>query len=738
MNIQSAQTLKNVRRAAVPLAAFVGLLGLTALQLISSSLVEFALVLLAIGGIGIAQLRLPSFLSKLIYAPLSPSLHGDKSVYTIRCICIRVLLLAGIIGCCFFALETPYRTEPMQIFEPYIYIQLAMIALVVLTAYFAGLQRGIGPRICVWIFTFLGIAQYFVLQFKGTIILPTDLFALGTAAAVAGGYTYVLNTPALIGIVWGLIGNLFCTAIADVRSLDAKTPAQQNSPDEPTQISQKTNKAKRFSRVIANVFSAGVCFCLLALVCSVPNYTAMTGEGINYFYPIWTYQHYGSMLSFVMGVQDLSLSEPEGYTEAEAQSKLASYAVTYDNTRGMSESRQDAVSQFDTEAPNIVVVMDESFADLSIFEELHAGYEGPQYFKTQFAPNALASGPLSVSVLGGGTCNTEFEFLTGTSMAYLGAGKYPYAIYDLSNINALPKQLSALGYETTAIHPNLASNWHRDVVYEQLGFDTFHSIESFPDAPTLHNGVTNRATYDKVLETLNNSDDPQFVFDVTMQGHSNYDVGNIPEDLRLNYAPEGVSDTDSVNQLNEYLSCVEASDNDLKYLVDELSKLDKPVVLIYFGDHQPKLSNTYNDLWFTEESDEIHAQRTHQSVYAVWANYDVAGGITSATSTSSPPVEASGSDSQTEISLENDSTPTSPNFLAAQTLERIGAPLTDYQKAQLVISESAPAINAFGMMGSDGTWYSLDETLGESDALLSSTYEDLAWLTWLEFTSKVA
>ncbi len=129
-----------------------------------------------------------------------------------------------------------------------------------------------------------------------------------------------------------------------------------------------------------------------------------------------------------------------------------------------------------------------------------------------------------------------------------------------------------MGYETTAIHPNLASNWNRDDIYEQIGFDTFYSVESFSDAPTLHNGVTNRATYDKVIEVLNSSETPQFIFDVTMQGHSNYDVGNIPDNLKLNYKPEGISDTDSIDQLNEYLSCVQASDEDLQYLVEELLK----------------------------------------------------------------------------------------------------------------------------------------------------------------------
>ncbi len=68
--------------------------------------------------------------------------------------------------------------------------------------------------------------------------------------------------------------------------------------------------------------------------------------------------------------------------------------------------------------------MNETFSDLSVYQNLHAGYEGPTYFKS--IDDAVQRGDLYVSAYGGGTCNTEFEFLTGNSMAYLGQGVYPY------------------------------------------------------------------------------------------------------------------------------------------------------------------------------------------------------------------------------------------------------------------------------------------------------------------------
>ena len=88
---------------------------------------------------------------------------------------------------------------------------------------------------------------------------------------------------------------------------------------------------------------------------------------------------------------------------------------------------------------------------------------------TRTSPTRCSAGILYVSAYGGGTCNTEFEYLTGNSMAFLGSGTYPYTIYDLARTESLPKQFRDLGYKTTAIHPNHGTNWNRENVYRTLG-----------------------------------------------------------------------------------------------------------------------------------------------------------------------------------------------------------------------------------------------------------------------------
>lgn len=173
------------------------------------------------------------------------------------------------------------------------------------------------------------------------------------------------------------------------------------------------------------------------------------------------------------------------------------------------------------------------------------------------------------NVTGGGTTNTEFEFLTGCSMANFGPGVYPYTVYDLSRAEGLPRQFSALGYATTAMHPQIGTNWNRVNAYSDLGFDRFLTIDDFEGSDTLRGHVTDRATYDKVLDVLASGSEPQFIFDVTMQNHSGYDTGLLGEEDTTHLSIDGADDP----LVDEYVSLIRHSDEDLEYFIERLREL---------------------------------------------------------------------------------------------------------------------------------------------------------------------
>lgn len=170
---------------------------------------------------------------------------------------------------------------------------------------------------------------------------------------------------------------------------------------------------------------------------------------------------------------------------------------------------------------------------------------------------------------------------------------YPYTIYNMETTGNLAEQFKSLGYSTTAMHPNHATNWNRENVYKDFGFDQFLSINDFQGADTLRGMVTDQATYDKILELLDQNADPQFIFDVTMQNHSGYDTGLLPVDKQLHLNIDTTDlDTKTVedgtlSDVDEYVSCIEQSDQALRYFLNALSKLDRKVVVVFWGDHQP-------------------------------------------------------------------------------------------------------------------------------------------------------
>lgn len=591
--------------------------------------------------------------------------------------------VVGLLACCalgFLAVELPYNYELFQMAPNFVAIQGLLILGLLAFLYFLFQRHGAGVALGVAACAVVGLAQFFIASFKASAILPNDLFVLGTAAAVSGSYVYSVDGDVLLGVS--------CLVLAlGLSSLMQPSPTEGRR------------------RVWPNLVAAAAVGAALVAGVTVPSYFDDLGVGMQYWYSLDYYRRQGFITTFVAVAQDLPIEAPDGYSADEAAEIEQALCDEYDETLGAGEARGAAEAQFDEVQPTVICVMNETFADLSLLDGASWGYDGPGYYTS--LDDTLVGGDLAVSVLGGGTCNSEFEFLTGVSMAFVGDGKYPYSLYDLSEAPSLAEQFSELGYATTAIHPNYATNWNRDRVYEELGFDTFLSIDDFEGAETFHSGVSDAETYAKILELLEADDGPQFIFDVTMQNHSGYDQGNIGRVEQ--YAVDGVSDYDN-GRLSEYLACIDESDRALEEFMAALEELDRPVVLLFFGDHQPALASIVNDAIWADEADELaHNLRTHETTYFVWANYDVAGCDQAAERVS-----------------------TSPAYLGAMLCELVGAPLTDFQKAQLVTQQELPAVSLVGWQDASGSWHEPEGAAQESEA-----YRRLAFVSYLEFASKL-
>ena len=578
-----------------------------------------------------------------------------------------MILLAGVFAT--LGLEFSSNHDLTWMYPLCLLLEWALVAFAMLGLFFLFQRRCGGAVVLAVALYVLGLAEYFVILFKSMPISPCDLTALSTAAAVAGtGFTYTITSFCMLSLAFTVIAIQICTLAA--------------------QVAPKRQKGS-WRGLVLNLLIAIVCLGGIAAHTTLLDYYHTLYIQVYSWRPLESYYRQGFLPSFISGAQTIKPSKPEDYTVSGAKKLISEYAKEYDDnnqTGGSSATRLEATKQFDEEKPTVIAVMNETFSDLSIYQNMHADYQGPTYFKS--IDDCLSRGRLYVSAYGGGTANTEFEFLTGNSMAYLGSGVYPYTTYDLTDTENLAAQFKSLGYYTTAMHPNHGTNWNRENVYKDFGFDQFLTINDFQNAETLRGMVTDKATYDKILELLDTNSNPQFIFDVTMQNHSGYDTGLIPYDKQMSLNIDGEFNSN----VNEYVSLIQQSDEALKYFLNKLSKLDRKVVVVFWGDHQPFFPDTYNDRWFTNEDDATHQERLWQTSYIIWANYDVAG--------------------NSQTSHEED---LSSNYLSSELMKLIGAPLTDYQKAHLTLRQSLPALNSVGYEDSQDRW------------LLSSSKSDEAY-----------
>jgi len=253
------------------------------------------------------------------------------------------------------------------------------------------------------------------------------------------------------------------------------------------------------------------------------------------------------------------------------------------------------------ELPDIVVIQSESLFDPRIMK----GYEN-----SDFLPNLrrLAgegiSGELHVPTFGGGTIRTEFEVLTGLSLRYFDNLQFPYLQMSHKSLPSLVRTLEAHGYSTLALHGNDPAFWNRTTAFNAIGFDRFMSQSSFPaSAPNDGKYMADSAMTDEIMTQLKDSGPPQFIFAISIEAHGPYDVPpvHIAERDAIP-VPAGITGRDKL-ELQTYLYHIKHADEELGRLVKLLAQRQRPSLVLFYGDHLPALSNSYQITGFVDGDD---------------------------------------------------------------------------------------------------------------------------------------
>ena len=510
-----------------------------------------------------------------------------------------------------------------------------------------------------------GIANNLALQARSIPIFPWDIASAGVALSVAGNYefTFSFRDAALVAFLAGMA--LF-SIIGGLRlPLLDKLPA----------------------RIAAIVLSLAMMFGYVGYLSTDRMWTDF-GLYPYLFTPDVVYERDGFFVSFIGCLKYLRVEKPDGYSEGEIESFMASYE----------EASRESVEKADSLRPNVIVIMNEAFSDLSVLTGGEDYWEesDPLTFFHSLRENAV-SGYASVSVKGGNTANSEFEFLTGMSMAFLPEGSIPYQQYLKAEAPSLASQFSALGYDTLAMHPYVASGWDRDDVYGYFGFDGQLFYQDFYDNPTHYRRVRSYISDDSLVNKITDlyeeheavSDAPIFYFAVTMQNHGGYTNAADYPTFRQTVHATGVARDD----LTTYLSLLQLSDRALEKLVNYFWYKDEPTVIVMFGDHQPNDSvvNALAKYYGTDISSSAEAvARRYEVPFVIWANFDIE---------------------------EAENVETSLNYLPSLVLEAAGLPLTP---AQLYLRDEVaplyPTLSAAGARRADGSFIAPD-ALNEEDGL---------------------
>lgn len=521
------------------------------------------------------------------------------------------------------------------------FFNILLLEFLVWILYFLIGNGKIALRIVLGVVYLFGLTNHYIMEFRSTPFVPWDFFSVKTGMSVAAKYDF---TPGA-RVIWVSIGFILLFVVAHF--LDPKC---------------------QWKFKIRLLPAGGLLIMLLgfASLLQTPSFQTECYLYPFLFTPAYMTKVNGMAVTFTMDLAYISIDKPSGYKESKAKELLESYEK---------EEKVDS-----TDLPNVIVIMDEAFSDISVNGDFKTNFEVMPFLKEiQEGKENTVSGMLNVSVCGGNTANSEFEFLTGNTMRFLPGGSIPYQQYVKEDTNSLARELSNLGYETYAQHPYYATGWNRDEVYPRLGFEHLSFRDAYYGKSLLRNYVSDQGDFELIKETYENKTKgkPMFLFNVTMQNHGGY------YDEYENFVPAVFAKDKDSAVLDRYLSLVHETDAAVNDLITYFEEVDERTVIVFFGDHQP--SDAVVSYVQTKDEESLR----YQVPYFIWANYDI--------------------EEATNVE-------TSLNYLSSHMCKLAGIPTSSYQNFLLELEEYYPVISTMKL-----------EEAKEDDKDLLNAYQKLQY-----------
>ena len=331
------------------------------------------------------------------------------------------------------------------------------------------------------------------------------------------------------------------------------------------------------------------------------------------------YNANGFVGAFTVNLLSMNVQEPEGYSQELVEGYLTDYPAT--------PPREDA-QPFD-----VIVILSESFFDARTLEGVsYSKNPLPNYDRLLSRKNCY-SGRFYSTAIGGGTVRPEFGVLTGLTTDYVPSIPTPYR-YISQPIPTYVSNYRDAGYRTIALHPYNKKFYSRDAAYGHIGFQSFYGQEEISQmvyADYKRGYITDRTTLDAIRTCVDESEDPVFLFAITMQNHQPYD-GIDPSLIQVEVSSDRLSEP-ALTALTTYTQGLYDADSMLGELAKWIDGRDRPTLLVFFGDHLPTLGSNYlayneSGLFYSWDGmDQQELLTMYGTPFLIYSNRSLEGGL---------------------------------------------------------------------------------------------------------------
>lgn len=375
-------------------------------------------------------------------------------------------------------------------------------------------------------------------------------------------------------------------------------------------------------------------------------FATVMGDKPSMWDSVYDAQRNGPLVAFTRQLNPKVMVKPDDYSEE----TMKQVAARYEKAAKKINAKRSANMTDST----VIYVLSESFSDPSRVPGLKVNKDSMP--KIREIKQNTTSGLMLSSGYGGGTANLEYMGLSGLSMANFDSSlTSPYQqLVPSEHWTPTINQMWGAAKNSIGLHPYESSMYSRATNYKKFGFSHFYTLtgpdvishqDKIDDSPY----VSDEATYQSTLEEVRKTKSNQFLQVITMQNHMPYHDWYKHNDFKASSTTGKPLKDDEQESIETYQKGASLTDGATAGFLSELDKLDKPVTVVFYGDHLP-------GIYSSASADDDNSLALHQTDYFIWSN------------------KASGTQGNKIDNAEY----SSPNFFVAQAAEHMDAKVSPY------------------------------------------------------------